>query len=146
MQAAIGNLKIHRVRKTTPKHPDGLLPIENCTRALVFSTVGLLNFRFPSTKHTTGKLVSVAPRSDGASARVESTNDALRINALRFMYLNPIKLPKNPVPLFIPKNKTISNRERHIRAFQLKLWIKLAIFEEIPIGQTAYLMFKTRFR
>ena len=64
-----------------------LLPMDDWTRAMVFSTAGLLNFRFASGMRTTGKPVSDADASEGTSISVEAASDVLRMNSRRFISL-----------------------------------------------------------
>jgi hypothetical protein len=54
---------------------------------MVFSTAGLLNFRFASGMRTTGKLESADHASDGANARLDATSEVLRMNSRRFMFV-----------------------------------------------------------
>src|SRR3569833_1221501 len=102
---------------------------------MVFSTAELLNFRFSSGVRTTGKPVSAAQLSAGASANVEAAYDVLRINVLRFMssILNDAR--KTSVLFFILKNKTGN---------KACFFIKLTTLKTIPIGKTDYTNFSKR--
>src|SRR3569833_1263804 len=95
---------------------------------MVFSTAELLNFRFSSGVRTTGKPVSAAQLSAGASANVEAANDVLRINVLRFMssILNDAR--KTSELFFILKNKTGNKACFFIKLTTLKTIPKKVIF------------------
>src|ERR1700679_2520567 len=59
------------------------LPMDDCTRAMVCSTAGLVKRRFARGGRTTGKLVSAAQAGVGSKAMVEAMNEVLRMNSRR---------------------------------------------------------------
>jgi hypothetical protein len=68
-------------------HASSGLPMDDWTRPMVRSTAALLNFRFALGTRTTGKFVSAAQVSEGASIKLEAASEVLRMNSLRFMFL-----------------------------------------------------------